>query len=120
MTMVARYAAVADIFVLPSLLEALPTVAVEALAAERRSSRPIIQAASSCTKSLAMTCRWCRGRTQKRWRERLEDALATPRRTPTGKCASSRSFQPGRRVQTRRTTVVAVQMQPCARSDLTQ
>jgi glycosyltransferase involved in cell wall biosynthesis len=30
---VARYAAVADVFVLPSLLEALPTVAVEALAA---------------------------------------------------------------------------------------
>jgi glycosyltransferase involved in cell wall biosynthesis len=30
---VAQYAAVADIFVLPSLLEALPTVAVEALAA---------------------------------------------------------------------------------------
>jgi glycosyltransferase involved in cell wall biosynthesis len=30
---VARYAAVADLFVLPSLLEALPTVAVEALAA---------------------------------------------------------------------------------------
>ena len=29
---VARYAAVADVFVLPSLLEALPTVAVEALA----------------------------------------------------------------------------------------
>lgn len=32
-TGVARYAAVADLFVLPSLLEALPTVAVEALAA---------------------------------------------------------------------------------------
>jgi glycosyltransferase involved in cell wall biosynthesis len=32
-TEVARYAAVADAFVLPSLLEALPTVAVEALAA---------------------------------------------------------------------------------------
>jgi 1,2-diacylglycerol 3-alpha-glucosyltransferase len=32
-TEVARYAAVADLFVLPSLLEALPTVAVEALAA---------------------------------------------------------------------------------------
>jgi 1,2-diacylglycerol 3-alpha-glucosyltransferase len=31
--LVARYAAVADVFVLPSLLEALPTVAVEALAA---------------------------------------------------------------------------------------
>jgi glycosyltransferase involved in cell wall biosynthesis len=31
---VARYAAVSDLFVLPSLLEALPTVAVEALAAE--------------------------------------------------------------------------------------
>jgi glycosyltransferase involved in cell wall biosynthesis len=30
---VARYAAVADLFILPSLLEALPTVAVEALAA---------------------------------------------------------------------------------------
>ncbi len=30
---VARYAAVADVFALPSLLEALPTVAVEALAA---------------------------------------------------------------------------------------
>lgn len=30
---VARYAAIADLFVLPSLLEALPTVAVEALAA---------------------------------------------------------------------------------------
>ncbi|MEO8480740.1 MAG: glycosyltransferase family 4 protein [Acidobacteriota bacterium] len=32
-TEVARYAAIADVFVLPSLLEALPTVAVEALAA---------------------------------------------------------------------------------------
>jgi glycosyltransferase involved in cell wall biosynthesis len=32
-TEVARYAAIADAFVLPSLLEALPTVAVEALAA---------------------------------------------------------------------------------------
>jgi len=31
--LIARYAAVADVFVLPSLLEALPTVAVEALAA---------------------------------------------------------------------------------------
>jgi glycosyltransferase involved in cell wall biosynthesis len=30
---IARYAAVADVFALPSLLEALPTVAVEALAA---------------------------------------------------------------------------------------
>lgn len=37
---VARYAAVADIFVLPSLLEALPTVAVEALAA----GTPVISA----------------------------------------------------------------------------
>jgi glycosyltransferase involved in cell wall biosynthesis len=37
---VARYAAVADLFVLPSLLEALPTVAVEALA----SGTPIVSA----------------------------------------------------------------------------
>ena len=39
-TEVARYAAVADLFVLPSLLEALPTVAVEALA----SGTPVISA----------------------------------------------------------------------------
>jgi len=32
-TAIARYCAAADLFVLPSLLEALPTVAVEALAA---------------------------------------------------------------------------------------
>jgi glycosyltransferase involved in cell wall biosynthesis len=37
---VARYAAIADLFVLPSLLEALPTVAVEALAA----GTPVISA----------------------------------------------------------------------------
>ena len=37
---VARYAAVADLFVLPSLLEALPTVAVEALA----SGTPVVSA----------------------------------------------------------------------------
>ena len=37
---VARYAAVADIFALPSLLEALPTVAVEALA----SGTPVVSA----------------------------------------------------------------------------
>jgi glycosyltransferase involved in cell wall biosynthesis len=39
-TEVARYAAIADLFVLPSLLEALPTVAVEALAA----GTPVISA----------------------------------------------------------------------------
>ena len=34
--MVAKYTAIADVFALPSLLEALPTVAVEALAAGTR------------------------------------------------------------------------------------
>ena len=82
---VARYAAAADVFVLPSLLEALPTVAVEALAPARRSYQPTIPAASSSTSCLATTCWSCRGRTwtdsRPRWasRSRIRSACGWKR-----------------------------------------
>ena len=49
---IAQYAAVADVFALPSLLEALPTVAVEALAA----GTPVVSRSDS--RSLSRTRTW--------------------------------------------------------------
>ena len=79
--MVARYAAVADVFVLPSLLEALPTVAVEALAA----GTPVISAdhpgGLELNEIFGDDVSVVPRQNAQALAERLADALATPRRT---------------------------------------
>jgi len=79
--LVARYAAVADVFVLPSLLEALPTVAVEALAA----GTPVISAdhpgGLELNEIFGDDVSVVPRQNAEALAERLADALATPRRT---------------------------------------
>jgi glycosyltransferase involved in cell wall biosynthesis len=78
---VARYAAVADVFVLPSLLEALPTVAVEALAA----GTPVISAdhpgGLELNEIFGEDVSVVPRQNADALAERLADALAAPRRT---------------------------------------
>jgi glycosyltransferase involved in cell wall biosynthesis len=78
---VARYAAVADVFVLPSLLEALPTVAVEALAA----GTPVISAdhpgGLELHEIFGDDVSVVPRQNPEALADRLEDALTTPRRT---------------------------------------
>jgi glycosyltransferase involved in cell wall biosynthesis len=78
---VARYAAVADVFVLPSLLEALPTVAVEALAA----GTPVISAdhpgGLELNEIFGDDVSVVPRQNAEALAEKLEDALAAPRRT---------------------------------------
>ena len=79
--LVARYAAVADAFVLPSLLEALPTVAVEALAA----GTPVISAdhpgGLELNEIFGDDVSIVPRRNADALADRLEDALRSPRRT---------------------------------------
>ena len=93
---VARYTAAADVFALPSLLEALPTVAVEALA----SGTPVVSADHPGGLELheifgtdvAVVPRKDAGRLA----TALLDALATGRRTsPATDAALARLFRPG-------------------------
>jgi glycosyltransferase involved in cell wall biosynthesis len=78
---VARYAAVADVFVLPSLLEALPTVAVEALA----TGTPVISADHPGGQELheifGDDLMLVPKANADRLAERLDDAIDRPRRT---------------------------------------
>ena len=78
---VARYAAVADVFALPSLLEALPTVAVEALAA----GTPVISAdhpgGLELNEIFGDDVSVVPRQNAEALADRLEDALSTPRRT---------------------------------------
>jgi glycosyltransferase involved in cell wall biosynthesis len=79
--LVARYAAVADVFVLPSLLEALPTVAVEALAA----GTPVISAdhpgGLELNEIFGDDVSVVPRKKPEALADTLEDALASPRRT---------------------------------------
>ena len=78
---VARYAAVADVFVLPSLLEALPTVAVEALAA----GTPVVSAdhpgGVELNQIFGEDVTVVPRKNAQALAKRLEEALAAPRRT---------------------------------------
>jgi glycosyltransferase involved in cell wall biosynthesis len=78
--LVARYAAVADVFVLPSLLEALPTVAVEALAA----GTPVVSAdhpgGVELHELFGDDVTVVPRQNAEALASRLEDALAAPRR----------------------------------------
>ena len=92
---VARYASVADIFVLPSLLEALPTVAVEALAA----GTPVISAdhpgGLELNEIFGDDVSVVPRQNADALADRLEDALTTPRRTRTQTAALVRDrFSP--------------------------
>ena len=92
---VARYAAVADVFVLPSLLEALPTVAVEALAA----GTPVISAdhpgGLELHEIFGDDVSVVPRQNADALADRLEDSLATPRRTRAATAALVRNrFSP--------------------------
>ena len=81
---IARYCAAADLFVLPSLLEALPTVAVEALA----SRTPVLSSdnpggAGAERRVRHRTSRSCRGSSRWRWPPRSAISSQHKRRTLT-------------------------------------